>query len=251
MINTVSGKVTKMQTVIDSIKVGNIEETNKNIIAKTLCLHFAEVGMTYAKKTPLSKKGIDDYLSEIKPNERSLYLSPTNPSEILIIISNLANKHSSGWDGISNCLLKELGQVLCKPLSVLFNRSIALGIFPSIFKDADVIPLYKSGCTAYPSNYRLISLLLTMSKILEKIIYKRVYTFLDMTGQLYQSQYSFRTKHSCKHAVQELLGNVLKASENKELTTAIFLDLSRAFDSLEHHVLLKKIREIWHMGNWK
>ena len=80
-----------------------------------------------------------------------------------------------------------------------------------------------------------------MSKILEKVIYKCVYTFLDTTDQLYQSQYAFRSKHLCEHAVQELLGNVLKASENKEFTVAIFLDLSKAFDSLVHHVLLRKL----------
>ena len=82
-----------------------------------------------------------------------------------------------------------------------------------------------------------------MSKILEKIIYKHVYTFLDTTNQLFQSQYGFRSKHSCEHAVQELLGNMLKGSENKEFTAAIFLDLSKAFDSLEHHVLLRKLEK--------
>ena len=80
-----------------------------------------------------------------------------------------------------------------------------------------------------------------MSKVLEKIIYKRVYLFLTNTNQLYQSQYGFRSKHSCEHAVQELLGNVLKAQENKKITAAIFLDLSKAFDSLEHDVLIQKL----------
>ena len=110
-------------------------------------------------------------------------------------------------------------------------------------KNTDVIPLHKSACTTNTTNYRPISLLVTMSKILEKIIYKRVYTFLDTTNQLYQSQYGFRSKHSCEHGVQELLGNVLKGSENKEFTVAIFVDLSKAFNSLEHHVLLRKLEK--------
>ena len=211
----------------------------------TLCQHFAEIGMTFARNTPPSTKNISDYLSEINTSEKSIYLNPTDPMEILHIINNLANKNSSGWDSISNRLLKEMKHVLCKPLSVLFNRSITTGIFPNIFKNADVIPLYKSGCTTNSSNYRPISLLVTMSKILERNIYKCVYTFLDTTDQLYQSQCGFRSKHSCEHAVQELLGNVLKGSENKEFTAAIFLDLSKAFHSLEHHVLLRKL-EVWY-----
>ena len=150
---------------------------------------------------------------------------------------------SSGWDGISNCMLKELKGVLCHPLSILFNRSLSTGFFPSIFKKADVTPLHKKGITNESTNYRPISLLLTMSKILEKIIYKHVYTFLDTSHQLYQSQYGFRTNHSCEHAVQELIGKILKNSENKEYTVAVFLDLSKAFDSLEHHILLSKMEK--------
>ena len=105
-----------------------------------------------------------------------------------------------------------------------------------------MVPLYKCGERNLTNNYRPISLLPTLSKLLERIVYNRVYTFLDKTGQLYQSQYGFRSKHSCENAIQELLGRILKSSENKEYTAAIFLDLSKAFDSLEHHVLLEKMK---------
>ena len=156
-------------------------------------------------------------------------------------MDSLPNKHSSGWDNISNILLKSMKTVLSKPLAILFNRSITEGKFPDIFKHADVIQLYKSGAKDLCNNYRLISLFLTTSKLLEKIIHKRVYSFLTSTKQIYQSQYRFRSNHSCEHADQELRGNILKAQETKKITTAIFLDLSKAFDSLEHHVLLQKL----------
>ena len=80
-----------------------------------------------------------------------------------------------------------------------------------------------------------------MSKVLEKILYSRTYTFLSETGQLYCGQYGFRKNHSCEHAVQELVGNALKGLEKKEYTIAVYLDLSKAFDTLEHDVLLKKL----------
>ena len=110
-------------------------------------------------------------------------------------------------------------------------------------KKADVVPLYKSGDHYECTNYRPISLLLTMSKLLEKIMYKRTYNFLEITNQLYSSQYGFRTGHSCEHAVSELLAEIIKSKEEGLYTAAMFLDLSKAFDTLEHEVLLKKLEK--------
>ena len=207
-----------------------------------MCKYFAEIGMTFARKIQDSEKTVTDYMKKIETNSASLFLTPTCAVEIENIIGNLKSKTSSGWDGISNKLLKEVKHVLAYPLSVIFNKSLVYGVFPEIFKWADVIPLYKSGATTETTNYRPISLLPTLSKVLEKLLHKHVYTFLDNTGQIFQSQYGFRSKHSCEHAVQELVGNILKGIENKKYTAAIFLDLSKAFDSLEHHVLLAKLQ---------
>ena len=88
--------------------------------------------------------------------------------EIETIINNLAPKKSSGHDGISNKLLKDIGSALCYPLQIIFNKSLELGRFPDIMKLADVVPLYKNKGKDYCTNYRPISLLLTISKILEK-----------------------------------------------------------------------------------
>ena len=108
-------------------------------------------------------------------------------------------------------------------------------------KNAEVIPLYKNKEKDLCINYRPISLLMTMSKLLEKIVYKRTYDFLDTTGQLYSSQYGFRSKHSCENAISELVGQVVKGHNRKEHTAAIFLDLLKAFDALDHSLLLKKL----------
>ena len=108
-------------------------------------------------------------------------------------------------------------------------------------KLAEVIPLYKKGNPHHTENYRAISLLITLSKVLEKMMYSRIYTFLNKTGQIYKSQYGFRQKHSCKHAFAELVGKVVKGKEKGEHTIAIFLDLLKAFDTLEHETLFKKL----------
>ena len=107
-------------------------------------------------------------------------------------------------------LLKDLKTSLVQPLAIVFNQSISEGIFPSMMKTAMVTPLYKSGLKDLNTNYRPISLLMTISKILERLLYIRTYNFLIKTNQIYQSQYGFRKKHSCEHAIQELVGTILK-----------------------------------------
>ena len=108
-------------------------------------------------------------------------------------------------------------------------------------KLSDVFPLFRSKSCTESTNYRPISLLLTISKVLEKVVYKRVYSFLDQTSQIFVSQYGFRSKHSCENAIQELLGNIFKGQENGKHTLAVFLDFSKAFDTISHSVLFEKL----------
>ena len=161
--------------------------------------------------------------------------------EIVKIIDKLPNKSSSSHDNINNILLKNIKNQIAAPLERVFNMSLEQGIFPDQIKSAEVIPLYKGKERDLCMNYRPISLLLTISKILEKIMYKRTYDFLDGNRQFYNSQYGFRSKHSCENVICELVGHVVKGHEKKEHTAAIFLDLSKAFDTLDHKLLLQKL----------
>ena len=101
-----------------------------------------------------------------------MFLYPTNETEIERLIDGLKRKNSSGYDNISNCLLKDLQSCLIQPLTIIFNKSMTEGLFPTRMKSADVIPLYKSKDKTNKNNYRPISLLITLSKLLEKVIYK-------------------------------------------------------------------------------
>ena len=108
-------------------------------------------------------------------------------------------------------------------------------------KKADVVPLHKSKAEYECTNYRPISLLLTLSKLLEKLMYKRTYYFLEQTDQLYHSQYGFRKSHSCETAIMELVSSIIKGKDDGFYTLALFIDLSKAFDTVDHKILLDKL----------
>ena len=223
------------------------------MICKEFADHFASVGKNYANKIAKPIKTEKSFLNKIKDNPSSIFFYPTTERELELLIDELPNKTSTGHDNISNKLLKALKQGLTNPLCIIFNKSLEEGYFPSEMKKADVIPLYKSSRVDLVTNYRPISLLLTISKLLEKVVYKRTYNFLDQSNLLYNSQYGFRAKHSCKHAIEELSSKILKNKENGIYTIAIYLDLSKAFDTISHNMLLKKLNKYGIRGqahNW-
>ena len=155
--------------------------------------------------------------SKINRNPKSIYFHSVTEIEVRNLITSLPNKTSSGYDNINNILLKKLCNSIALPLTHIFNLSISKGVFPTKMKMAETCPLYKGKETYYTNNYRSISLLLTVSKILEKIVYKRTYKFLNLTNQFYNSQYGFRTSHSCEDAVCELVGEVIKIRKTVNL----------------------------------
>ena len=138
-------------------------------------------------------------------SKTSIFLSPVTYQELDRLIDRLPNKVSSGYDNISNILLKNIKPWIVNPLVGIFNSSLTTGMFPKLMKTAIVIPLHKGQSALELSNYRPISLLLTLSKLLEKVMYTRAYDFLSNTYQIYEIQYGFRAKHSCQHATEELV----------------------------------------------
>ena len=241
VINKILGKQSNKTNVIDHLTIDGVKTFDSKQINKELAEHFSSIGKKLAENIGNSKKNRNVYLDLIKRSISLLYFYPTNEHDIELLIRKLPYKTSSGHDNVNNNLLKDLKIHIVTLLAIIFNKSMSEGIFPSAMKKADVIPLHKGQSHDNKNNYRPISLLLTLSKFLEKIIYKHTYNFLDNNGLLFKSQYSFRSNHSCEHAIGELVGNIAKNHENAEHMIAIYLDLSKAFDTISHKMLLKKL----------
>ena len=203
--------------------------------------YFVKIGLSVSTKGGNSNKYINDDLNKIPLQDKSVFLAPCSKSEIKKLITDLPNKISSGHDNVTNILLKELCEPMIEPLNYIFNLSISTGVFPDDMKLADISPLFKGQNRHMLNNYRPISLLLTISKLLEIIVYVRTYNFLDQRNILYNSQYGFRKKHSCEHAVTELTGEICKGLENGKHTLAMYIDLSKAFDTINHDILFRKM----------
>ena len=166
-------------------------------------------------------------------------LSPVSEDELSCVMHGLKNT-SAGIDGIRTSLIKLVVNDILASLCFLLNLSFSKGVFPSACKHAKVIPVFKNGDPNIRANYRPISILPTLSKIFEKIVANRMFNHLEIENIISPNQFGFRPNHSTQHAVYSLYEQLAIAKENKKFSVTVFLDLSKAFDTVDHDVLLTK-----------
>lgn len=166
---------------------------------------------------------------------------PVDCKEMDKIIMSFDNKYSTGYDDIPIPVIKQLKKHLIKPLVHLVNSSLISGIFPQKLKISKVIPLHKKGDVRLMSNYRPVSLLPVFSKIYEKLLFNRLIEFLEINNLLDGEQHGFRKGRSATTAAIDFIESIINAIEAGEKVGGLFMDLSKAFDSVSHNLLIKKL----------
>ena len=224
---------------ISEIRKGNVSSNTPAGVAEIFNDFFSTIGKNLSQSVPQSRKLFNDFLDI--PNSRTIFLDPTYKEEITKIVANLKEGKSPGHDGINNHLLKNIIPQIVDPLVHIINISLTTGLVPNNMKIAKVIPIHKKGEKEDVNNYRPISLLTSISKIFERVIYTRTVSFLKTSDIFSNFQFGFRENHSTTHALLTLIDKVTHALDLFSHTVGIFLDFSKAFDTINHEILLAKL----------
>ena len=243
---------TKDHNSPNCIEVNNEPVTDN----KEICNNFNEYFTTVAdkilrnNKTPILKT-FDKYLPE--RNSKSFVFEPCTPNEVYLLVEQLNPHKGTGPNGIYTEILKLINHLICDTLCKIFNMCITSGKHPDKLKLAHALPIYKKGSRLLVSNYRPISLLSNLNKILEKIMHKRIYAFLEKYQILYELQFGFRAGYSTTHTLIHMTEAIRSALDSGSVTCGIFVDFQKAFDTVNHEILLKKLEHYGFRGvinNW-
>ena len=222
-----------------TLKISGEITHDPKLIAQQFCDHFSTIASKIVKDNPTSADSFKRFFN--RPISDSIFLQPTEPGEIFNTINSLNLRKSSGFDHYPPFFVKLAGPVISELFSVLVNHSITLGIFPEVLKVAKVILVYELGSRHNPNNYRPISLLSCFAKIFEKLLYKRLDIFIRMHSIIAPTQYGFRPGLSTMHAVTDVSTLVNDNIHEKKYSGLIFLDIQKAFDIVDHNILIAKL----------
>ena len=240
IINTKPKNNFTPQCIEEKVNGKYVSITEPKKIANSFVDDFSSVAERILKlrKYP-GNKAFTGYLKN--PNSSTFMLNPTDPKEIEALISISDTSKSTIPNSIPTKILKSINTSISTPIANICNKSFSTGTFPDILKISKVIPIHKKDSKLKTSNYRPISLLSNINKIIEKLMFNRLYPFLEMHNCIYELQFGFREKHSTNHALLSMTQQIKEAIDHGKLPIGVFIDFQKAFDTVNHEILLSKL----------
>ena len=233
---------------VKTFKVNDKQIDDKITIANEFCQFFTAIGKNLQSKI-LSLSDIvwkaqdhSELQQKMNPNNKYFEFTPTSSREVLAIMKKIKRKVSEGYDEIPASLVIDGAEELSVPLSFLINRCLAHSVFPTAEKCAKITPVHKSDDKTVMDNYRPISILPVLSKVFERIVHNQLYTYLEENNLLSHCQFGFRRKSSTEHAVTYFSDFIRSSMDKGKLTGAVFVDLRKAFDTIDHATLIAKLQ---------
>ena len=222
------------------IKVNNDLQNDPKIISNSLNSYFCNIANNLVNK--INTNNSADYSKYLKKsNDKSFFISPVTHEEIKDELNSLDESKAADIYDTDIRIVKMISSQLCFPLADIINESFSSGIFPNNLKHAKVTPLFKGGDKCEPGNYRPVSILPLFDKIIEKVMKRRLVKFLNNNKILCDAQFGFRKNKSTSMSVIDIIFKVYDALEKKEIPCCLFLDFAKAFDTVDHSILLSKL----------
>lgn len=249
LVNEKRGK--RKQNLPIKLYIDGLHITREDEVASEFAKYFANVAKNAVSSC--TTRFVPNHISTKKDLHysqiNSFVFYPVEPQEVVDAIKNLKNTNSVGEDCISTKILKNMCEVIAEPLAYIINTSVKMGQFPDALKIGKVIPILKTNNTEAIDNYRPITILTIISKIIEKIMYNRLMKYLNKYNLLSDNQHGFRTGRSTESAAYKFVNYIYSNLDKRQFVGAVFFDLSKAFDCLDLSLTKEKLEQFGLRGN--